>query len=105
MLGRKPDVEVVFEFIGTRKTPALNGYRPDHLIKDDYLTCGVHNYYNIEEMPPNGTSKGTITFITPEVYPSCLWIGKRINIQEGSKVIGYATIIKILNSVLDNTIL
>jgi elongation factor Tu len=105
MLERKPDVEVVFEFIGIRKTPARNGYRPDHLIKNDYLTCGVHNYYNIEEMPPNGISRGTITFISPESYPSCLWVGKRINIQEGSKIIGYATIKKILNPILDNTTL
>ena len=101
MLKTEPDVEVRFEFIGARKFLARNGYRPTHLVKDNYLTTGVHHYYEVDEVPPDGNAKGTITFITPEVYPSCLWIGKRINIQEGPKVIGYATILKIFNPILE----
>jgi elongation factor Tu len=95
-----PDVEVEFEFIGVRNYPSINGYRPAHLIRDDYLTTGVHQYYDSDEAPLIGKIKGTIEFITPEYYPFCLWIGKRINIQEGSKIIGYATIIKIFNTIL-----
>jgi elongation factor Tu len=101
----KPDVEVVFDFIGTRKTHVVNGYRPAHLVKDNYLTTGVHHYYDTGEVSPNGTARGTITFIMPEAHPTCLWVGKRINIQEGSKIVGYATITKIFNSILDNTTL
>ena len=103
MIDREPDVEVIFDFIGVRKTPVLSGYRPNHLVKDDYLTTGIHHYYGTDEVLPNGTAKGTITFITPEVYPACLWIGKRINIQEASKIVGYATVTKILNPILDNS--
>ena len=33
---QEPDVEVLFEFNGTRKTPAADGYRPHHLITDNY---------------------------------------------------------------------
>ena len=95
-----PDVEVLFEFNGTRKTPVADGYRPHHLITDNYLTTGVHHYYEVATVLPDGTAKGTITFITPEAYPNCLWIGKRINIQEGKKIVGYATILKIYNSLL-----
>lgn len=29
-MGRLPDVEVLFEFNGTRKNPAKDGYRPAH---------------------------------------------------------------------------
>lgn len=36
------DVEVKFEFNNQRKYPAVSGYRPHHLVKDDYLTTGVH---------------------------------------------------------------
>ena len=97
-----PDVEVIFEFIGTRTHPCLDGYRPQHLVKDDYLTSGVHHYYDTNRVLPNGTSKGTITFITPEAYPACLWVGKRINIQEGSRIIGYATVTRIFNRTLDS---
>jgi len=82
----------------------VNGYRPAHLVKDDYLTSGVHRYYDLDEVPPGGVAKGTITFLTPEAYPSCLWVGKRINIQEGAEIVGYATISKIFNPVLDSNL-
>ena len=97
IFDREPDVEVIFEFVGARKTPVTDGYRPMHLVTGNYLTTGVHHYYDIQTVPPDGTAKGTITFITPEAYPHSLWIGKKINIQEGAKIVGYATILKILN--------
>ena len=95
-----PDVEVLFEFNGTRRTPAADGYRPHHLIMDDHLTTGIHHYYEADTVAPNGTAKGTITFITPEAYPKSLWIGKKINIQEGARIVGYATVLKVFNSAL-----
>ena len=97
-----PDVEVLFEFNGTRKTPVADGYRPAHLVTENYLTTGIHHYYEVDSVLPNGTAKGTITFLSPEAYPSCLWIGKKINIQEGERIVGYATIIDIYNSLLEN---
>ena len=100
IFNRGPDVEVVFEFNGTRMYPAHDGYRPAHLVNETYLTSGVHHYYDMQKVPIDGTAKGTITFITPEAYPSCLWIGKKINIQEGERVVGYATIVKIFNNIL-----
>ena len=95
-----PDIEVIFEFNGLRTNPANNGYRPAHLIVDNYLTTGVHHYYDIDAVPPNGSAKGTITFISPEAYPHCLWIGKKISIQEGARIVGYATITNIYNPIL-----
>ncbi|MBQ8409223.1 MAG: hypothetical protein IJY39_10220 [Clostridia bacterium] len=100
ILNQEPDVEVLFEFIGTRKNPVANGYRPHHLVMDNYLTTGVHHYYEVQTVPPNGTAKGTITFITPEAYPHCLWVGKKISIQEGAHIVGYATILRIMNPLL-----
>ncbi|MDD6212331.1 MAG: hypothetical protein PUB22_04210 [Clostridiales bacterium] len=58
------DVEAIFEFNGTRRAPANDGYRPAHLVKDNYLTKvtkGIHHYYSGESVPPNGTVKETIT--------------------------------------------
>lgn len=100
-MNKDPDVEVIFEFIGTRSKPVFDGYRPMHLIKDDYLTTGVHHYYDVDNVPPNGTAKGTITFISPEAYPHCLWIGRKLNVQEGARIVGYATITQIFNPVLE----
>lgn len=98
---RDPDVEVLFKFNGTRMHPVHDGYRPAHLVKNDYMTTGVHHYYDVTDVPPDGTAKGTITFLSPEAYPACLWVGKKINIQEGEKVVGYATITRVLNPILD----
>ena len=97
---RMPDVEVLFEFNGIRTRCVFDGYRPTHLITDNYLTSGVHHYYEVDSVAPDGIAKGTITFITPEAYPNCLWIGKKINIQEGERIVGYATILNIYNSIL-----
>lgn len=99
-----PDVEVIFEFNEVRKKPANDGYRPAHLVIDNYLTTGIHHYYDVDSVPPNGTAKGTITFITPEEYPHCLWVGKKINIQEGSRIVGCATITDIFNPLLQTEI-
>lgn len=95
----KPDVEAIFEFIGFRKGNVYEGYRPSHLIDEDYLTTGVHSYYNLQDSADNNL-KGTITFISPEDYPASLWIGKRITMYEGSKIVGYATITDIYNPIL-----
>ena len=102
-MNHLPDVEVIFEFNGTRKNPSKDGYRPAHLVMDNYLTTGIHHYYGVACVPPNGKAKGTITFLSPESYPHCLWIGKRITIQEGAHVVGYATIVSIYNPLLQSS--
>ena len=101
ILNNPPDVEVMFELNGTRLGPVFEGYRPAHLINDDYLTTGIHHYYRVKSVPPNGSAKGTITFISPNAYPHSLWKGKKIKIQEGNRIVGYATIINIFNSLLE----
>ena len=101
MFARRPDVEVTFRFNGTRRFPAADGYRPAHRIREDYLTTGVHHYFDAEEVAPHGEARGTITFITPEAYPHSLWVGKEIPIQEGERVVGTATVEKVLNPVLE----
>jgi len=70
------------------------------LVKDDYLTTGIHQYYDREKVELGETVLGTITFINPEAYPECLWVGKRISIQEASHIVGYAEITKIFNETL-----
>ena len=95
----KPDVEVIFEFVGYRKNNLYEGYRPAHLIYEDCLTTGLHSYYNLENNI-KGELKGTITFVSPEDYPACLWIGKKITMYEGKNVVGYATITNIFNPIL-----
>ena len=93
----QPDIEAIFEFI--LKKEVHDGYRPSHMVKENCLTTGLHHYYKDKNI--DGEVKGTITFITPEEYPACLWIGKKIEMFDGSKLIGYATVLKIFNAVLN----
>ena len=97
---QKPDIEVFFEFNGLRNVPIYSGYRPGHLVNEDYVTTGVHYYYGTNIVEANGKVKGTITFLTPEFYPKCLWKGKKIKILEGARIVGYATILEIFNPIL-----
>jgi len=100
----KYDVEADVYFLppekGGRHTPAVIGYAPNHLVKDDYLTSGWHVYLEQDYVFPGHQAKTGIKFLTPEVYPHCLEVGMRINVQEASRVIGHATITKICNELL-----
>lgn len=98
-----PDVEAEITLLaeGGRQTAARSGYRPVHKVRDDYLTTGVHYYIGCDEVLPGQTVHGTITFITPEVYPHCLWVGRVIDIQEGGRVVGHARITRIMNALLE----
>ena len=100
VFDRAPDAEMTFRFNGTRRTPAADGYRPAHRIREDYLTTGVHHYFDVTEVAPDGEARGTITFITPEVYPNTLWVGRIIDICEGERIVGTATVEKVLNPIL-----
>ena len=96
----KPDIEAVFYFVGDRKDIVYEGYRPAHLLSEGCLTTGVHNYYDLENRFGD-TIKGTITFISPEHYPACLSVDQQIEMYEGKILVGYATITKIFNPILE----
>lgn len=83
----------------TRVNPVYSGYRPAHLIAE-YLTTGVHEYFNTDILKYGETAEGTITFISPECYPHSLKVGMRLIFQEGEKVTGYADILEIYNELL-----
>ncbi len=83
----------------TREQPVYSGYRPAHLI-GEYLTTGVHKYFNTDMLKCGETIEGTISFISPEYYPHSLKVGMRLTFQEGAKITGYADIIEIYNDLL-----
>ena len=100
-IDRSPDAEVTFRFNGTRHGPAADGYRPAHRILEGYLTTGVHHYFGVDRVAPDGEARGTITFVTPEAYPKSLWVGKVLPIQEGERVVGTAAVECVLNPILE----
>lgn len=54
---REPHIEAVITC--ERTVPFQDGFRPAHLIKDDYLTTGVHHYYNQEIVNSGESVLGT----------------------------------------------
>lgn len=101
---RQPDVEAEVTFIPTaeegRSTPAWSGYRPLHLVLPDCLTSGHHEYKNKEQVLPGESAITEIWFLAPDQHPKSLQVGKIIPVQEGSRLVGHAKILKILNEVL-----
>ena len=77
-MHESPDIEVIFEFIGTYSQPLFDGCRPVHQITENYFTSGVHHYFGKEVVQPDERIRGTIQFLMPEAYPGSCWIGKRI---------------------------
>ncbi len=101
---RDPDIEAKVTLLSTkdggRKLPSGTGYRPAHLVREDYLTTGVQHYIEQDTLRPGESCFANIWFITPEAYPKSLWVGKNIQFQEGGRVVGYAEVKKINNTVL-----
>ncbi len=104
MIAREPDIEAIVSLLptasGGRSGPAFSGYRPAHLVMDGLLTSGVHEYHGVDRVLPGESVRATITFLAPEEYPGCLWEGRVLSVQEGGRVVGQATVIRILNPVL-----
>lgn len=75
--------------------------RADHLVKEDYLTCGEHYYFSETRIYPLKKYKAQIRFITPHAYPNSLWVGKVIKIHRGKTVVGEAYVCEVYNRVLD----
>ena len=81
----KPDI--LANITLTREKPVYSGYRPAHLI-GEYLTTGIHKYFNTDILKNGETTEGTISFISPEYYPHSLKAGMRLTFQEGCKITG-----------------
>lgn len=101
---RQPDIEAEVTFLATRdggrSTPAVSGYRPNHLVLPDYLTSGHHEYKDKASVQPGESATTDIWFLAPEQYPKSMSIGKVIRVQEGGRLVGHAKVLKVYNQVL-----
>ena len=97
----EPDALVEFELLeGGRSNPVSSGYRPHYQVKADYLTSVSHFFINSESVLPGQSAQAFVKFITPEAYPGSLREGHKIEVSEGSIVIGRALIKCIYNETL-----
>ncbi len=68
---------------------------------DNYLTSGEHEYIGKNVVHPGESVNAFITFIAPEYYAHTLWVGRIINVQETSLLVGHAKVTKIVNKKLE----
>lgn len=102
---RSPDVEANVYFVnpsdGGRDAPAVSGYRPHHRLRTDLLTTGEHHYLQPADVPPGGTARTLITFISPDAYPHSITPGQVLEVYEGNRLVAHAHIVRVLNSDLE----
>lgn len=94
------DIKATLEDLGVRKTAIFSGIRPTIKVKEDYLTSALIEFES--DMVDGFVNEVNIWFISPEHYPKSLWVGKRLEIYEGARVIAYATVTEIINKMLNN---
>ena len=100
-----PDAEVMFEFTAVSaldgsKRFVISGYHPNYLVQPDYRTSTLHRFVDVERVHTGETAKAEVWFLSPEHYPHTLWEGRRIEVGEGGRLVGYATILKVHNPLL-----
>ncbi len=86
--ARLHDAEVLFELTTTRLDGKLkqvfSGYRPEYDIRPNYLTCTHHEFHDQGGAVTGKSVRARIWFLTPEVYPFTLWVGRVLKFSEGS---------------------
>ena len=103
-MHREPDAIVRFRLEsltldGKRKT-VLSGYRPAYDIRPDYWTSTHHEFTSQSEVSTGEEVTAKVWFITPEVYPKSLWVGRVVRVAEGSRQVATATVEAVLNPIL-----
>ena len=103
-LLRKHDAEVIFQMTTARSDGAartvLSGYRPEYGIRPDYLTCTHHEFDNDVGVSTGQSRTARVWFLTPEIYPHTLWIGRVLEVREGSRTVGQSTVTHIDNPLM-----
>ena len=101
---RQPDLLVRFvltalTYEGTLKL-VRTGYRPAYQIRPDYWTSAHHEFSEASSITTGEQCLAEVWLVTPEAYPHTLWIGRVLDVAEGSRVIGQVEILQVLNPLL-----
>lgn len=101
---REPDAEVLFELKATALDGLVKrvrgGYRPLCDVHPDFWTSCHHEFIGSHEVCTGQSVRALVWFLSPEHYPHSLWVGRVLNVAEGSRVVGAATVLSVFNPVL-----
>jgi elongation factor Tu len=98
------DIEAVVKNCRKSKNYFADGYRPAFDIHKAYSTSGEISLVDKKRVEYNEQAVALISFLTPEVYPKSIWVGKEIAFREGLFITGYAVVTKIFNKALESDI-
>jgi len=102
--SRLPDAEVLFELTALRGTGeekiVASGYSPIYDIRPDDWTSTQHEFIEVTEVRTGQKARAHVWFLNPECYPGTLWPGRVLNVAEGSRIVGRASVLAVLNPIL-----
>lgn len=86
---------------GGRSTPAKSGYRPQLCFDfEKNSTSGRQVFIDKEWVCPGESIEAEITMLSPQLFENKLYEGLEFKFCEGRTIVGYGTILKILNEKL-----
>ena len=101
---RPADAEVLFELTApTLEGQVKNvtaGYRPLYDVCTEFWTSSHHEFLDLPTVQTGQSSRANVWFISPEHYPHSLWVGRVLNVAEGSRIVGAATVLNVFNPLL-----
>ena len=101
---RQADLIVDFSLTAHRSDGLLkeviSGYRPIYKVRADYWSSAHHEFVDATGVCTGQQCKAEVWLLSPEAYPHTFWIGRRIEVAEGSRVVGVADVLQILNPLL-----
>lgn len=96
-----PHARVLFELTSKRIDDSvkhvLPGYRPIYEVMPDYWTSVHHEFETDAGVSTGGSAIAEVWFINPDAYPGTLWPGRVLNVAEGSRAVGKATIERVFD--------
>ena len=75
-------------------------YRPAFQVLDDYLTVGEIELIGTDKVEVGEWAEAYVSFLTPELYPHSIWVGREIDFKEGQNVTGKAIVTEVFNDLL-----
>lgn len=101
---RPPDLVVNFHLAvlrddGTSKN-VRSGYRPAYYVMPDYWSSARHEFLDEDGINTGETGLAEVWLLTPEVYPATFWSGRCVEVAEGSRIVGTAEVVSVINPIL-----
>ncbi|BCF92897.1 M15 family metallopeptidase (plasmid) [Paraburkholderia sp. 22B1P] len=102
---RPPDLIVNFALTARRSDGAskevISGYRPIYKVRTGYWSSAHHEFVDATGVCTGQQRKAEVWLLSPEAYPHTFWIGRRVEVAEGSRVVGVVDVLQILNPQLE----